>query len=278
MTLIKSRVWCAVLILTAQFSVVQAQTLIGFDFDTSNYPAWDISGAYELNQPINGAGNSLIPLTYTVYITQSAKGKLSGSGTIQVNIDGQVVAANYTLKGSVSGGGNSTRVNFSVNLKGEDSFYGDVQKFNGHVNYKLNVHPTELTLFGTARGNFSIGGSGGQIKFDAVLPLPTGVDGSWSVNMAVTPLNTIVGTGTIEVAAYNSPELPGGWPPTRILYTDVSGSYNSSKMLVNSNLKGIQEDKGSNLTVKFQVTDTYPFYAPFPERMSGKVLGQKIKW
>jgi hypothetical protein len=279
MTLIKSRLWCAVLILTAQLGVVQAQTQFGFEFDTSNYPAWDVSGAYELNQPITGAGGVQVPLSYTVYINHNSKGQLSGSGTILVNIDGQVVAATYKLKGSVSGGGNGTRVNFSVDFKGQDWFYGGFQNFNGQVNYKLNVDPTELTLVGTARGNISIGGSGGnQIKVDAVLPLPTGVDGSWSVYVGVTPLKQFIGTGTINIAAYDSPELPGGWPPTRILYTDVDGSYNTSKMLANSNLKGVEEAKGSNLNLKIQLTDTFPYYGLFPEHMSGKVLGQKIKW
>jgi type 1 fimbria pilin len=272
MTLIKSRLWCAVLVLTAQFGTVQAQTLIGFDFDTSNYPAWDVSGTYQLDQPISGAGGTPVPLSYSVYINHDAKGRLSGSGTGLVNIDGQVVAANCTLKGSVSGGGNGTRVNFSVNFKGKDWFYGVYRSFNGHVDYKLNVDPTELTLVGTARGNVSIGGSGGNIKVDAVLPLPAGVNGSWTVNMGVIPLKQFIGTGTIDIAAYDSPELPGGWPATRILYTDVKGSYNDSKNLANSNLNGIDEAKGSNLTVKFQPGST------FPTKMSGKVLGQQIKW
>jgi hypothetical protein len=279
MTLIKNRLWCAVLILTAQFGAVQAQTVVGFDFDTSNYPAWDLSGSYTLDQPITGAGGTLVPLTYTVYITHDAKGKLSGSGMVMVNVDGAVVAASYTLKGNVSGGGNDTRANFSVNFNGDDWFYGIRRTFNGHVSYKLNVDPAGHSLFGTASGSISIQGSGSsKIKTDVVLPLPTGVDGSWSVNMVGLTLKQFIGTGTIEVAAFHSPELPGGWPPTRILYMELKGSYNSSKNQANANLDGIDEDTGSNLTVKIQRTDEFPYYEPFPVRMSGKVLGQKIKW
>ena len=273
MTLIKNRLWCAVLILTAQFGAVQAQTVVGFDFDTSNYPAWDLSGSYTLDQPISGAGGTLVPLTYTVYITHDAKGKLSSSGTMMVNVDGAVVAASYTLKGNVSGGGTDTRANFSVDFKGEDWFYGVRRTFNGHVSYKLNVDPVGHTLLGTARGSFSIQGSGSnQIKTDVDLPLPTGVDGSWSVNMVAMTLKQFIGTGSIDVAAFHSPELPGGWPATRILYTEVKGSYNSSKNLANANLDGIDEAKGSNLTLKFEPGST------FPTKMNGKVLGQKIKW
>lgn len=273
MTLIKNRLWCAVLILTAQFGAVQAQTVVGFDFDTSNYPAWDLSGSYTLDQPISGAGGTLVPLTYTVYITHDAKGKLSSSGSMMVNVDGAIVYASYTLKGNVSGGGNDTRANFSVNFKGDDWFYGVRRTFNGHVSYKLNVDPVGHTLLGTARGSISIQGSGSsQIKTDADLPLPSGVDGSWSVNMVGLTLNQFIGTGTIEVAAFHSPELPGGWPATRILYTEVKGTYNSSKNLANTNLDGIDEDKGSNLNVKFEPGSI------FPTKMSGKVLGQKIKW
>ena len=273
MTLIKNRLCCAALILTAQLGAVQAQTGFGFDFDTSNYPAWDISGGYLLDQPITGAGGTQVPLSYTVYINQDSKGKLTGSGTTFVNVDGQVVAASYKVSGSVSGGGTGTRANFSVSLKGDDVVYGIQRSFNGHVNYKLNVDPTGLTLSGTARGSFSIQGSGSsQIKVDADLPLPTGVDGSWTINVGVLPLKQFVGSGTINVAAYNSPELPGGWPAERILPTEVSGSYNTSKNLVNSSLKGINEGKGSNLNLKFQPGSI------FPAKMSGKVMGQSIKF
>jgi hypothetical protein len=273
MTLIKNRLWCAVLLLSVQFGTVQAQTLFGFDFNTSNFPAWDITGGYEFNQPISGAGGIQVPLTYTVFISHDAKGKLTGSGTTLVNVDGQVVAATYKVNGTVSGGGNGTRANFSVDLKGKDFFYGILRSFNGHVSYKLNVDPTGLTLSGTARGSFSIQGSGSsQIKVDADLPLPVGVNGSWSVNMGVMALKSFIGTGIIEVAGFKSPELPGGWPANRILPAQVSGTYSNSKQIASSNLKGIDEAKGSNLNVKFQPGGT------FPTKMSGKVLGQNIKW
>ena len=273
MTLIKNRLWCAVLILTAQFGAVQAQTQVGFDFDTSNYPAWNISGTYTLDQPITGAGGTLVPLTYTVFIAHDSKGHLNSDSTILVNIGGQVVAAHCTIKGTVSGGGTDTRANFSVTLKGDDWFYGVQHSFNAQVSYKLNVDPTALTLSGTARGNISIQGSGtSQIKADADLPLPTGVNGSWSVLMEGLTLKKFIGTGAIIVSAYNSPETPGGWPANPILYMEVTGSYNSSQNLANSSLKGIDEAKGSNLTLKFHPG------APFPTKMSGKVLGQNIKW
>jgi len=273
MTLIKNRLCCAALILTAQLGAVQAQTGFGFDFDTSNYPAWDISGAYLLDQPITGAGGAPVPLSYTVYITHDSKGKLTGSGQTLVNVDGQVISATYKVSGNVSGGGTGTRANFSVNFKGNDVVYGIQRSFNGHVNYKLNVDPAGLSLSGTARGSFSIQGSGSsQIKVDASLPLPAGVDGSWSINVGVLPLNQFVGSGTIGVSAYNSPDLPGGWPAKRILPAEVNGSYSSSKNLVNTHLKGIDEGNGSDLTVKFEPGSI------FPTKMNGKVLGQKIKF
>jgi hypothetical protein len=90
--------------------------------------------------------------------------------------------------------------------------------------------------------------------------------------VGVLPLNQFVGSGTIDVAAYKSPDLPGGWPAKRILPTEVSGSYNNSKNLINAHLKGIDEGKGSDLTVKFEPGSI------FPTKMNGKVLGQKIKW
>ncbi len=273
MTPIKNRLWCAVLILTAQFGVVQAQTRFGFDFNTSNFPAWDFSGGYLLDQPISGIEGIPVPLTYTVYITHDTKGRLTGTGTTLVNFDGQVVAANYTVKGSVSGGGTNTRANFTVTLKGKDWFYGVLHSFHGNVSYKSTVDSTGFTLSGTAHGSFSIeGSSSGQIKVNTGLPLPTGVDGSWSVNMGVAALKTFIGSGTIEVASFRSPELPGGWPAKRILLNEVSGTYNSSKHLADANFKGIEEAKGSSLNVKFQPGAT------FPTKMSGKVLGQNIKW
>lgn len=274
MTLIKNCLLCAVVLVAMQFGAVQAETRLGFDFDTSTYPAWDLSGGYNLNQPITGAGGVTVPLSYTVYITHDAKGRLSGSGSTLVNVDGQVVAASYTLKGTVSGGGNNTRANFSVSFKGKDWFYGVFRSFNLHANYKLNVNPVDLTLSGKANGNISIEGSGSsQIKADETdLPLPTGVTGSWSVNVAVTLLKSFYGTGTVGVSMFKSPELPGGWPDKRILLTEVKGSYSSSKNLVNTSLKGIDDSKGSDLNAKFYLDGVTP------PRVNGKILGQKIKW
>ena len=284
MTLIKNRLWCAVLLFTVQFgAVVQAQTQFGFDFNTSNYPAWDISGTYVLSQPITGVGGLPVPLVYTVPITQNSKGKLSGTGWTILNVDGQYVATHYTVKGSVSGGGNDTRVNFTVTLKGQDFFYGILRNFKGSITYKANIDPNGLTLSGTARGSFSISGSSSsQIKVDTDIPLPAGVNGSWTVVVGVVALKSFVGSGTINVAAFKSPDLPGGWPAARILPAQVNGSYSNSKNLVSSSITGINTDflegKGNNLSLKFQpATETEPA-GIFPTKMNGKVLGQKIKF
>ncbi len=273
MTLFKNRLLCALFLLSLPCGVARAQSSLGFDFDTSNYPAWDISGSYQLNEPIIGAGGIPVTLSYTVYITHESKGKLTGSGTTLVTMGDQVVAANYKVSGSVSGGGNNTRANFNVSLSGKDWFYGILHNFNIHTSYKLNVNPSELTLTGTARGNTSVSGvGGGSIKVDVDRPLPVGVDGSWSVNMVVIPLKEFLGSGDIRVAAYRSPETPGGWPVDRVLPTEVRGSYNSSKELISTTSKGFDVGSGSKVNLKFKLGES------LPQKMSGKVLGQNIKW
>src|SRR5215204_3996432 len=110
----------AVLLSSLCFAHAQPPSgLVSLPFDNATAPVWDLSGTLLLDQTMQGAGDQEIPLIYSVDVIQDAKGKLTGSGLTILNIGNDFVAANYTVKGKVSGGGNNVnRASFTVKLTG----------------------------------------------------------------------------------------------------------------------------------------------------------------
>jgi hypothetical protein len=270
MTAIKNRLWLALFLGGLSTSVAQPAGRIGFDFDTSTYPVWDVSGSYLFDQPIEGTAQ--VPMQYAVDLVLDGSGRVRGSGSTMVQIGADTVYASYKVNGSVSGSGNDTRVNFSVRLNGQDWFQGVARKFNISVQYKLAIQSQTLLLVGTAKGNSNISGvGGGKIDSDVSMPLPFGVDGSWSVVVDLLPLKPISGTGEIQVSAFHSPETPGGWPTDRVLPVTAKGNYKSSSDTTTLQLKGTEEAKGTTLNFKFSSG------MAVPQQTSGKILGQKVK-
>src|ERR1041385_3348290 len=129
-TTIKSRfLFFALLVLPAMFCLGDVPSgVIDFSFDSSSVPVWDITGDITISDQMIGTGGQIVPFSYTISVTQDSRGVLSGSsvrsGIIILNIGNDFVAANYTAKGKVSGGGDVTRISLTVNLKGEDVVAG----------------------------------------------------------------------------------------------------------------------------------------------------------
>src|SRR6266704_4266549 len=99
--------------------------LVSFSFDSPGSLVYDLTGSLSIEQPMVGAGNQETPIAFSVDVTADAKGRLSGTGMTILNVGNDFVAANYTVKGKTSGGGNSVnRASFTVKLTGEDTIAG----------------------------------------------------------------------------------------------------------------------------------------------------------
>src|SRR5437868_12133062 len=94
-----SRSWLiAVLALSCNFCFAQPSGEFSIDFDNST-PLIDMSGTFQVNDQIIGAGGQPIALSFGVPITHSSSGGLRGAGGTPVQIGDGFVAANYRASG-----------------------------------------------------------------------------------------------------------------------------------------------------------------------------------
>jgi hypothetical protein len=261
--------WLALplLVLSLQSGLAQAPSgIVNFSFNSSSTAVYDLSGIYELDQDIIGSGGTATPLAITgMPLTHTHSGHLQGSGWITVTIGDSAVAAFYNASGRVSGGaGNPARVHLTVRLHGKDTVAGILTGFSISVSYDLEVDPATMSLLGSARGHASFTKfPGGSVTSDSMaVPLPAGVDGTWSAQLDVVPLGHLVGTGEIV--------LSNG----RILPVRLSGSFSGTTGLSKVHLSGYRsgdnDGRSTSLRMNF-FTD-----APQPDFLSGTMLGQKV--
>jgi hypothetical protein len=238
--------------------------LVTFSFDSTNTPVWDLSGGLTFDQDMQGAGDVNTPVAFSVDVVQDTKGKLSGSGFTILNVGNDFVAAQYSVKGKVSGGGNSVnRASFTVKLSGEDVIAGVTTKFTGSIRYELTANASARTFSGTARGSLKFSGlSSATIRDEVTLTLNPAMDGSWTVQMNIVTLNKLGGSGSIILS--NGRALP----------MQLSGSYSTSSGTSKIKLKGINEAVGTSLSLKFFNVPDEGFVI---ESMSGKILGQSVR-
>src|SRR5262245_5561412 len=200
-------------------------------------PLWDVSGTFQpTNQTIQGAGGVEVPLSLAADLIHSANGRLKGSGITVVGIGNDFVAADYTASGRASGDSSEAKVNLTIRLKGSGVISGRNTSFNINVTYKLQVDRELGVLAGTARGHANISQfGGGAIKSDVAAPLPPGMNGSWNLQLDITPLTKLAGTGSIDLSN------------TRVLPGNLSGSFSSSNDESKIKFTGIDDGKGANL-------------------------------
>src|SRR6266567_1383204 len=80
---------------------------VGFSFDAPSAHVYDLTGSLFTEQQMIGAGDQETPISFSVDVIEDAKGRLSGNGETILNVGNDFVAAHYTVKGKISGGGNS---------------------------------------------------------------------------------------------------------------------------------------------------------------------------
>src|ERR1043166_2340040 len=100
-------------------------------------PIYDLSGSFQFTHTMVGAGQTELPLSYGVDLSQDARGFLTGSGFTIVNVGNDFAAATYTARGKVSRTINGTVVTLAVRLKGDEGSFGGVSTpFNITINYR----------------------------------------------------------------------------------------------------------------------------------------------
>jgi len=264
----------AALALSYQCSFAQVPSgAVTFAFTAAEAPVYDLSGPYQLQATILGAGDIPLLITFGISMTQDVRGRLSGSDSTTMQIgDNDFVAGTYTVSGKVQRSGDETRVQLQVRLEGDDVIAGTQSHFSVKLNYTLMVE--DLSLVGKVRGSVNLGklGSAG-VSEEASLPLPDGVDGAWVVNMQLLPLMNITGTGTIVIDANTPIDLPPGFPHDRQLTADVRGRFSRNSATTTLNVAGTGTSTGNKLELKVVETQEGIFEVT---QARGVLLGQRV--
>jgi hypothetical protein len=229
---------------------------VSFSFTSSTAPVYDLTGSYQFEQQTLATGGTPLDLSLGFSIQQDAAGRLRGSGVTNVQIGDDVVAARYTVNGSVNGGGGkATRAKLSILWLVQDPAVAANGPLTISVQYNLEV--SKGLLNGTARGRAKFGKASSRSINTSVsaVPLPAGADGSWRVTMNI---QTSGGSGSIV--------LPNG----RSLQTSLASSFSARSGLGLMKLAGVGGDRGNALSINY-----FPV-ANAIDSLSGKVLGQTV--
>jgi hypothetical protein len=261
------------LALSLQFCSAQAPSgAVNFAFG-SDTPVFDLTGNYQFDQQITGAGGTLTDLSFGISFANDPRGGLTGSGTTLVSIgDGSFApfAANYVVHGRISGGGaQATRVTLAVRLFGVDTVAGVPNTpISITIAYNLTVDPVALALNGTSRGQVSLGRLGSSHINSDVGPisLPDGVDGTWVVQMTIVPLRQLGGSATIVVGNVVDQNLG---TIGRTLTTSLNGNFSARSDLARVRLTGQNDSRGTSLNVTFDSSDNL-------DALNGTIMGQKV--
>jgi hypothetical protein len=269
--LLKNRCWFVVAFL------VCAKTCFGqapsgsfeFTFDSTFDPIINMTGSFQSQQTIIGVGGTETPLTVQVDITNFVTGALKGSGFAFIVVGdpdtGDVLPGAYTASGRVSGGGgNLTRVVLSIQMTGSGTLAG-VQNvpFKLSLRYNLIFNSETGTLDGTCRGAISFQNLGsGRIQSDVSVAVPSGSDGSWTMDLTIIPLNVLAGTGKITTS------------DQRVIPGVLHGVYQPGLGRSVLNLTGSQEGIGMAAHLILLNGET----GLELQRATGHVLGQRINF
>jgi hypothetical protein len=260
-TRISNHFWFfALLILPVQICLGQVPDHVTFTFDNSSALVWDLSGVLNLQQTM---GTADVPLNYGVEVTHDGRGQLRGDGVTLVNVGNDFIAATYTVRGHVSGGGNSpVRAVFTVKLRGEDTVSGIFTPFRITVSYNLTANAAQSAFIGRARGSATFSNlSSSSINTDEARFSLGASTGAWTVDMNILPLKRLAGSATITLSS------------GRALPMHLSGSYSSRTALAKIKLAGINEAKGSSVNLNFISSEQ----GMEVDTLRGKILGQSVR-
>lgn len=230
-----------------------------YQFDFSGIVSlWDISGNYS-----GGIG----PFTLDFSINEEPSGKLTGSGTFNVDgLEGNITSFSGSMKGSSA----DPHVEMNMRMSGTGNLQGVNAKVSlaANMHYKLNSadhgleHPAgsgTVTIKDLSNGK-SVSQSG-TFRHSALTPLGLPIDstGDWGLSLTLTPNgNELAGTATVETSTAATADFT------------VTGTYDSVTDTSKIALKG---DAGKlNLVISTSGTTLNV------DSAEGKIFGQTVKF
>jgi hypothetical protein len=252
-----------------------------YNFTAANFPIWNFSGPYGFSQQMAGVGGP-VPLGYSLTINHTLEGQLTGAGATIVTLGQDVAAAQYVVKGTVSQGGDATRVAFTVSLTGSGLDYIGGQRHSFHISlsYSLMVDPASLTLVPIGngpgvRGSVQIAGLGNATVIPGegfAVALPPGVDGAWGVSLDVVGLDQLGGTATIAMDSAAPGYRPIYLPATLSLTANLTGSFRAPLNLSAIRLTGLPGSTPA--TLDLNIVNGQPQFL----LVKGSILGQTVSF
>jgi hypothetical protein len=246
----------------AMISGARAEIAAGtysMEFDGS-VSLWDISGTY--SETIDG-----MAMDYTLSV--DASGKVTGHGSASMDSGAGDIDMEFDLSGMVKSSGSITRVELSMNIKGSGTIEGYEFTLKMSMKEKMEIDTETFTMIGTVSGKMSISvkGMGSESMridpTDIEMELPFDMDGSWTMNVDVTPNGTkIAGTGQIILSNGTTYGF------------SISGSYKAKTDLSKIQLKGT----GTNKSISLKAEAKCEGPSMDLENLKGKALGQKLTY
>jgi hypothetical protein len=265
--LTRNRLWfIAVLALSSNFCFAQSSLPFSFDFPNTT-PLLDMNGVFQVSDQIVGGGGVPVDLNFGVGLDHNSRGVLRGSGPTIVQIGNDFQPAAYRANGRISGGGDNLQVFLAVTLRGDGIVAGVSTRFSISVAYHLTFNPTNASLEGTSRGRMVLAGAGqSRISSENIsVGIPSGGDGSWTMNGTVVPLNRMIGSTQIILSSGD----PSGGRPVNAF---VSGQFDPAG-ISGARFVGTNVDRGSSGTFSFSTSDTGDVVL---ETFQGRILGQRV--
>ena len=264
--LIWNRLWF-IPILALSTNLCLAQLQFSFDFDNTT-PIIDMNGVLQVSDQIVGGGGTPVALNFGVGLGHDARGVLRGSGPTLVQIGNEFQPAFFRATGRVSGGGdNFVQVFLAVNMQGDGTVAGVSTHFTISVAYRLTFNPDTASLEGSSRGRIVLSGiSQSRISSDSIsVGLPSGGDGSWTMNVSVVPLSRMVGSTQIILSSGD----PFGGRPVNSF---VSGHFDPTTISL-ARMVGTNVDRGSSGIFSFSTSETEGVVL---ETIQARILGQRV--
>jgi hypothetical protein len=232
---------------------------------------YDVSGTYEIEESIPQDEDPPLDLSFDVTLMQDAKGKITGTGMTMIEFEEQgveldEVPAFYEVKGKVKTSADQTYIDIQIKAYGSGSLLGIVQDYKVQIKIKSLIEPANDRFIGITKGTAKASELGtAKLNSFVVQDLPSGMDGSWFMDMFVAPVtpdgNKIEGTSEIRLS--NGVMLP---------FT-LKGKYVDKWDEAKIKLTGVDAALGAKVNRIITGASGAALLA-----YKGKILGQKIEW
>ncbi|WP_136063213.1 hypothetical protein [Pontiella sulfatireligans] len=210
---------------------------------------WDLSGTY--SQKLNG-----LDVGYTV--EQDGKGKITGTGYAEADIDGVSIVLNFAVKGKIKSKNGVYAIAQKISAKATAEVNGKKTKFKATYQIKAEIN----TGTGMLSGTMKVSALGEKISVSFLEPLADeNMDGT---SVLITTLSRTTG----KVVGDALLTLSNG----RIIYGDVKGKDGKNGLKVKA--KGEKTNVGSKgMALQLIFGDSGEL-----KSVKGKVSGQKAAW